>query len=443
MPIGDTPGVSANDVLSPRAIFHEDPASEDRPKQVLWAKLDHTERPLGSVPIAVLDCIDSEWFAGARSSEAGWLTHAAESGEHVSIVTTALDRLPGRQRWYQITLEAWRERAEAQTLSELAGGSLALQSGAVLGAQEPRLLVDFRPATREEAALLGLAGSLAGDRDASAEVVSEILGRVDSVTSAAVYDVGQGNWNALLHEGIPVLLFDIGGGIRQHIDSFPTGFRSFCFARKPPVVLSHWDWDHWSSAVRFPQAQRLPWIVPRQGSLGPVHARFVAALRGNGGFHVFPKRGRVLANGIEIRQGAAPLTNFNESGLGLLVHGPGRGVFLFPGDAGYKSLNVASMSITSLVVPHHGGRSRSSLSSRPKSDGSAAGRAVFSYADPNHYGHPLSASVALHRGWATATLDTAHRRGLQGPAHVELHWTTQDPQTPGCRGACPLPLLQR
>src|SRR5579871_3626379 len=66
----------------------------------------------------------------------------------------------------------------------------------------------------------------------------------------AVYDVGQGNCNAILggnhftHH--PILYFDMGGGVLNNAHTYPNALGSLCGFMHPPVVLSHWDWDHWS-----------------------------------------------------------------------------------------------------------------------------------------------------------------------------------------------------
>jgi hypothetical protein len=54
---------------------------------------------------------------------------------------------------------------------------------------------------------------------------------------------------------------DLGGGVIGHATSFPADFKRLCLTRSPTIVLSHWDWDHWSSAGRFPAAQTMTWIV--------------------------------------------------------------------------------------------------------------------------------------------------------------------------------------
>jgi hypothetical protein len=427
---------------SPRSDVES--GTDDRPGQVLWGKLDHVERSAGGASVALLDYVNVEWFERNRSSERGWLTHHG-TAEHadVSIVAVAVERLKTRQLWFQIELGPGRAAAPITAFDiDLHATEVALQYHYLLGPATPRPLRSLRPARRAEAAQLGAAGSMSGLDDATPRQLKDKARRADGATSAAVYDVGQGGWNALLRQGVPVLLVDIGGGVLANLKTFPPDFNAFCFAGHPPVILSHWDWDHWSSAVRFPESQALMWLVPRQGSLGPTHAVFLAALRSCGEVHAFPDGPAHIGARLEIQQATGGRSNRNESGLAVIARNGHGQAFLFPGDAGYAVLKLPSP-VTSLVVPHHGGRTRSSKQSLPLSDGLDAGRAVFSYGAGNTFRHPSKRSVELHTGWGAGLLCTAHRDPSAGTGHVELHWMAPATPTTGCGQNCPLPLPQR
>src|SRR5580693_2107998 len=54
----------------------------------------------------------------------------------------------------------------------------------------------------------------------------------------------------------------------SHPSTWPTAMTGFCFANSPPIVLSHWHYDHFSAANRFPIARTMSWIAPNQ-TLGP------------------------------------------------------------------------------------------------------------------------------------------------------------------------------
>jgi hypothetical protein len=433
------------DILSRPDHFLDDAPMDDRPEQTVWAKFEHFEQSGQNGTVAVLDGIDADWFDERSPSERGWLTRAgAESGDHVSILAVSGDELEKHQTWYRIVLGPGRVRAPIFAHEiDLHDARVALQYDSLLGLGVPRPLLDLKPATRAEAARLGAAGSLAEYPDADLEDIEQLLGEVCEITSAAVLDVGQGNWNALLCRGVPSLLFDLGGGVGAHLTSFPATFDKFCFEARPLVVLSHWDWDHWSSAVRFPEAQQLTWIVPRQRSLGPTHARFLAALQATGTVLIFPRNKTLHSRSrtVQLQQALGRASSANETGLAMLICN-GAQAILFPGDAGYGSLRLPD-ALTSVVIPHHGGLSRSSKRTLPRSDHASVGRAVLSYAANNHFKHPTRASVNLHRHWAARLLRTADRGPGETPGHVELHWTPPARATPPCCPKSALPLPQR
>ena len=156
-----------------------------------------------------------------------------------------------------------------------------------------------------------------------------------SPTMVGIYDVGQGSCAGLLVSGSPRLYVDFGGGVLGNARTFPPALTSFCFAADPVIVLSHWDWDHWSSAYRDPRALAKTWIVPRQSPVGHVHRAFMLDVPENGGrLVVWPRGGRLDRNALRIE--ACTGSTRNGSGLALVVHPPeGRpgNSILLPGDA--------------------------------------------------------------------------------------------------------------
>ena len=89
--------------------------------------------------------------------------------------------------------------------------------------------------------------------------------RKSKLPFVAIFDVGQGNCNAIVGAGGRVLAyFDYGystTGTRQPTPKFKP-----CFCDKPIIVLSHWDLDHINLA-RHPQGKEgltMNWLVPDQ-----------------------------------------------------------------------------------------------------------------------------------------------------------------------------------
>ena len=237
---------------------------------------------------------------------------------------------------------------------------------------------------------------------------------------------------------VPTLYFDVGGGTTANARTYPATMRRFCVSADPPVVLSHWDWDHWSSALRDRRLLDRRWIVPRHdGQLGAVHTRLLGELHQRGRLLVWP-RGLPSAagDGILVEQCAGSPSDRNNSGLALVIAGRTNDEgarMLFPGDAAYGHVPSAGGELTSLAVPHHGGRTPSSQVPRP--DGARPGRAVFSYGAGNCYWHPLADVGREHQRDWKRRLHTA-ARDRRGLGHVHLYWNEADPDAePPCGGA--------
>ena len=119
-------------------------------------------------------------------------------------------------------------------------------------------------------------------------------------TNALVHDVGQASCVTVLDQYFdPVCNFDFGWPISFNRKTAPA-VKPPCFQSRVPVVLSHWDMDHWGLAIRsFPtravgrsigvtfhaSALGREWIVPGFGAawggvrLGPIALSFCAALK--------------------------------------------------------------------------------------------------------------------------------------------------------------------
>lgn len=268
----------------------------------------------------------------------------------------------------------------------------------------------------------------------------EALLPADRIDWVAVYDVGQGAANALLdQQAIPCMYFDLGGGVLEHSGTFPTAFNQLCTSRMPPVVLSHWDWDHWSSGGRFTASQSLTWLVPNQ-RLGIVHGVLASLILANGSLLVWPKSLAKITKGqltIEKCTGS----HRNDSGLAALISGPGgEAPILLPGDSRYTAIPSKDLVFRSVVAPHHGAKMRAAFT--PASDSSATGRIVYSYGEPNRWSHPDPKTKDRYAkaGWEHASKNskgrdryTAHKRPQMG--HIGLSWSGGASPTPPCGGS--------
>ena len=214
-----------------------------------------------------------------------------------------------------------------------------------------------------------------------------------------VLDVGHASCNAI-HDGRtaydPIICyFDVGGPVFFHRKTLPRSF-----PKRPAVgpdtfvVLSHWDFDHYSLAVtKWLGLQKLRWIAPDQ-PVGPNAAALQVAL-GAKLTKVTASHVPLFANAT-LHKGSGPPTDKNESGYALHLAN-GADSILLAADVGYSSIgSAAKAGITGLGVCHHGGKG---ASAPPRAHGAA--RAAVSYGDPNRYRHPDEGLLTEHNaaGW--------------------------------------------
>ncbi len=421
----------------------EDTASFNEPQGRVYSRIDRIEESAsGEGPIVLFDCVDAEWFDELGEDSRPLTDWELEADWHISVVESPHgDEL---RRWGMELFEGeWVELRFEDS------GDLAFQYLNLFAPPFERRVGNVRVLPGDEVEVLETKTSMDGLSDATEGQISEVLGQVPPATAAAVYDVGQGNCCAVLSGGVPSVYIDFGGGVLRDTKTFPAALESFCLTARPPVILTHWDWDHWSSARRHPESIESTWIVPRQRPLGAVHSAFLAELIRMDNVLVWPEQlGSVSSGELWIERCTGPPSNRNGSGLavGLEVKRESRLRFLFPGDAAYHLVPSAGQDPrpdwTTVVVPHHGGRTRSQLI--PESDGVRAGRLVYSYGRGNAYGHPFPDVRVDHAADWASTRNTADRDD-SGLGHIQLHFDESDKQLDlPCHGSrCDLDCRQR
>lgn len=223
------------------------------------------------------------------------------------------------------------------------------------------------------------------------------------------FDIGQGLASALVCKcGFPIYYFDVGCGSGRNTPTAPTRV-DFCTCDRPPIILSHWDTDHWAGAKKQHSLHARQWIVPRQ-SISTSHV-----LHGN---DILKAGGQILV----VRHGAPPITwssglqNYdlrrctgtgrNGSGLALVVKDlPSNREWVLTGDAAYDLLaQPTPADVSAMVVPHHGADMGPSSIPFSRSTASYA-RLLYSFGPNNGHGpnsppvrHPVTAAVTAHIG---------------------------------------------
>ncbi|MDD1015033.1 hypothetical protein [Pseudomonas rubra] len=282
------------------------------------------------------------------------------------------------------------------------------------------------------------------------------------------YDVGQGNANALIDDnGHPCLFFDLGWPTRPNTRTRPSprpallAAESCCRRRfTAPVVLSHWDFDHWAYAVsnmnystknraaniRFdPNAVNRPWIIPRPPArlrgkgLGPTHLRFIAQLRQR---LVWPNRLRRVAFSAGVITRTDPARDphdRNNQGLAWFVMQNASHTLatLLPGDVEYSKLHWPTFTpeLVSLVASHHGGWA----GMPPAATKCTPAHLILSVGYDNVHSHPSAAAIGNHwiMGWPDPLLTSTRPTSPGSPLTNGSVLIPLDPSAPRPTFSCP------
>ncbi|MER9291491.1 metallo-hydrolase/oxidoreductase [Mesorhizobium sp. M0510] len=245
----------------------------------------------------------------------------------------------------------------------------------------------------------------------SAQGIPQVLGSVTEVTSLCVRDVGQASFSSLCDDkGRALLHYDVGFPISFNGRTSPKTF-DLDPSHKPPVVLSHWDWDHLHAAFLRPHLMDCVWIVPDQ-RLGPGAARLARILTNKGKLLIHPATTTSFPIG-EVAQASGSKASLNDAGLTLSVTLASGRTVLLTGDVDYAFLSHSSVgSVDVLVATHHGARFAAGGSAIP-APAVGADTLLLSYGKRNVYRHPHVEALRLHKnaGW-TKQISTARMAGL-------------------------------
>jgi hypothetical protein len=405
---------------------------------------DHGRRVFfGAVDARLLDHIDAMWTHGQYCGP-DWLNPSSKPHDPLVVATStrALERaglerdvfeppqcmLPGGRAKPDYDSGPWFEFE----LKAHGGMPVGVYGDLIEDRWEPAAVASWRRLDPSESFVLDEYFSLKHVGAIDANELGTLQRRVkEEATWATVFDVGQGSCAALRDQYGGVLAYiDLGGGVMANAKTFPAGLRTFCFGREPYIVLSHWDWDHYSSARRDPWAYQQKWIAPYQERVGPVAIRHAAdILAHHGQLQLWPLQSDAKpfpdhpgAVGIYRCQG----TSRNDSGLAVTFDLENGQRALFPGDADYAFLPPSIGSGARwLVATHHGAEMESLSAPAPAGQN---GRLVYSYGKGNVWKHPRKAAFAAHEagGWPShpggkhATVRRTALRKNGGFGHVPL-----------------------
>lgn len=392
----------------------------------------------GDIPAepVFLECIDTQWFHQVQTSpENGWLEVYANAPLSVLELTRyplpdlPSEASPGDIVWFEFGYSpASNAESDAITYTNLYSTGSAVK----IAFHEPR------PLNWIKSGPMGTNGwivaSPAYSKDANNyRAITNLLSRTKGDGGIAIYDVGQGSCQAILdEEGLPSLYVDFDGGVLGNLNTFPKEYKNFCFSNNPGIILSHWDWDHWSSAYRFHGALNAEWIAPPVPQK-PIQQAFAAHLFSLGKLHIWDE-----APPYDIQLGCVRIERctgktVNDSGISVTITNTRRNInFLLPGDADYKHIPSVNdgVSFSGVCITHHGGKLRSKVI--PKA--AYKSHSFCSVGSGNSYKHPFSQTIDAHinEGWMSPI-----PTGLIGrrPSHIWVPWNDEPrPYIGACKG---------
>ena len=221
----------------------------------------------------------------------------------------------------------------------------------------------------------------------------------------AVYNVGQGNCNAIVTESnMPFVYYDVGGGCFQNKRTYPTHFK-LCTSHQPLIILSHWDSDHLITAFYDPALLNLKWLAPKQ-PLNNTTFKIAHALNQAGNLTLWNNNINYIDfSSHRVVKNSGNPNHKNNSGLSLYVNYEMDNYVILPGDAAfYKIGNMPNgCKLIGLVASHHG--SRSSISGIPIANHPFM--LAYSVGFGNTFRHPNRSATRAYanRHW-TNCLDT-------------------------------------
>lgn len=246
--------------------------------------------------------------------------------------------------------------------------------------------------------------------EASTQDIDKALAGLPYSPQLLAYNVGQGSASAILDTGgQPRLYIDVGAGVFWNKKTTPHDLK-FCSCGRPPVILTHWDADHWSGVRHDPGLLASTWLAPRQ-NIGVFHARLADNVIHAGGAMLivsnFYKKTSMhhpqhwstpprQPQSLEIASCTG--TDRNNSGLAVKVSDHERKLsWLVTGDASYASIPTFAHTypMAALTVPHHGA-AQDAGSVAPLPPSSRYSRAMYSFGEANSYDHPRLSATTLH-----------------------------------------------
>lgn len=399
-----------------------------------YARLEQTEPivPDGeSVVLFSLDAIDASWPGFVNAGQVDLNNPEGTRKRHALLWKDFFDGAPPRapdpfdempvfsidialkpsDPWYRelITLAEHEWVVVVLDKNHTAGPQVEVYGGLLAAAVATRLVKIDKNVPGNET--LTAVFSMTAWPDATETQIRAALGSLNSFAYLIGMDVGQGSAIGLAdsHPCIQ-LYFDLGGGVRRNAPTRPKPLR-FCWMVNAPIVLSHWDEDHWSGEATDPAAGGRVWITPRQ-AITTAHVLFARKILSTGAKLLIwgntPAAISIaIVGGQTLDLSKCTGKKRNGSGIAAVIRDSFFGKeWLLTGDAGYHEIPAVPPAPAVIVVPHHGA-DMGSKSSAPSNPGGYV-RLIYSFGPgnkhgPTHVQHPTASAVHAHAAWNHGT----------------------------------------
>ena len=175
--------------------------------------------------------------------------------------------------WFEIKLDRARSRPRAWQLPFASG----------YAPERPTNIVEMNPLAESSEIVGRLEGACVAPDTHSLATADSLATLLSTIASkdlrVTALDVGQAACVAFYEGNRPFGYFDLGAPMFFNQRSFPKPFD-----HRPAscgfVILSHWDFDHFALALRYPELKKLQWFAPNQ-PVGPNTALFQKSLGSN------------------------------------------------------------------------------------------------------------------------------------------------------------------
>lgn len=239
------------------------------------------------------------------------------------------------------------------------------------------------------------------------------------ITSIGIMDLGIAGCNLLIATDDPVYYFDAGSPLPAFNKTFPPTFTTPVY--KLPVILSHWDWDHWSLVLRkgCESLKDVVWHVNKSSPLGGKAAAFKAGQKAAGKLLEFIDVKKGIRN-IEIHLSSTSRKSGgfakNNTGLAVLVKdivlSRKQGHVVMTGDANFNSANLTdTIHVIGITAVHHGSKNEGASNHLPKP------RAIDK---KTGIAEEFQGRIVYAYGMRNAGANTAWKRPYNFPAEVAV-----------------------